>query len=160
VSTPDSIHTSLLLPVIPRLTVVPRPVSTRERINSAVNQLPPAVVVAAGLMAIQTVAFLAGRLLAVNLSYDVFIDSTETARAFGALSFLSIVVILGALILGHRSLITLASGDRVALLVTAITLAVAYLHLVLWFTRVLTAATAAASLQSSAMFMPSIFWWG
>jgi hypothetical protein len=160
VSTPDSVHQSVLLPVVPRLTVVPRPVPTSERVRAVVRDMPPAVVAAAGLMAIQTVAFLAGRLLAVNLTYDMFIDSTETARVLGALSFLSIIVIVGAIAFGHRGLHAIPDTERLTRQVTAIVLGVGYLHLILWITRVITAAIATASVQSSAMLMPNIFWWG
>ena len=159
-STPDSIHTSVLLPVLPRLSVVPRPVSTTERFRTVLSELPPAVVGAAGLMAIQTVGFLAGRLLAVNLTYDVFIDSTDTARVLGAVSFLSIIVIVGAIALGHRGLRAIPDTERLTRQVTAIVLGVAYLHLILWVTRMITAAVATASAQSSAMLMPNVFWWG
>jgi hypothetical protein len=37
---------------------------------------------------------------------------------------------------------------------------VAYLHLVLWVTRVIAAAMASAEAQSAAMLMPNVFWWG
>jgi hypothetical protein len=150
----------MLVPVIPRLTVVPRPVSTRERAGQVLRELPVPVVVAAGLMAIQTVAFLAGRLLAVNLNYDVFIDSTETARALGIVSFMSIVVIAGAITMGHRGLRLLPQSQRVQRQLTAIVLGVAYLHLILWLTRVASAAVVASTVQSSALLMPSVFWWG
>lgn len=159
-STPDSIPTSVLLPVVPRLTVVPRPLSSTQRLRAAVAELPPAVVAAAGLMAIQTVAFFAGRLLAVNLSYDLFIDSTETARVLGSISFLSIVVIAGAIALGHRGLRAIPDSHRFTRQLTAIVLGAAYLHLILWVTRVASAAIAAASVQSGAMLMPNVFWWG
>lgn len=159
-STPDSVHSPLLVPVVRRLTVVPRPVSPRERATRALQSLPATVVLAAGLMAIQTVAFLAGRLLAVNLTYDVFIDSTETARALGIISFLSIVVIATAIVLGHRGLRSLRDSERLARQVTAVVLGVAYLHLILWVTRVATAAIASATVQSSALLMPNVFWWG
>ena len=150
----------MLLPVVPRLTVVPRPVSTTHSVRAVVRDLPPAVVAAAGLMAIQTVAFLAGRLLAVNLTYDMFIDSTETARVLGAVSFLSIIVIVGAIAFGHRGLRAIPDTERLTRQVTALVLGVGYLHLILWITRVITAVIATASVQSSAMLMPNIFWWG
>ena len=159
-STPDSVHSTALLPVVPRLTVVPRPVSTRERVSAALESLPPVVVAAAGLMAIQTIAFFAGRLLAVNLSYDIFVDSTEIARALGAVSFLSVVAIAAAIALGHRGLRAIPDSQRLTRQATAVVLGVAYLHLILWITRVMAAAIAASSVQSSALLMPNVFWWG
>jgi hypothetical protein len=150
----------VLLPVIPRLTVVPRPASTRARFDAVARELPPAVVLAAGLMAIQTVAFVAGRVLAVNLTYDVYIDSTETARALGAISFLSVLAITAAIALGHRGLRGIPDSHGLTRQVTAIVLGAAYLHLILWVTRVLAAAVASAGAESSAMLMPNVFWWG
>jgi hypothetical protein len=149
-----------VLPARPRLSIVPRPVSTRVRVNAALSALPATVVAAAGLVVIQTVAFVAGRVLAVNLVYDRFIDSTETARLLGAVSFLSIVVIAAAIALGHRGLRSIPDSERLSRQVTAIVLGAAYLHLVLWVTRVLAASVAASSVQSSALLMPNVFWWG
>ncbi|MGN6502719.1 MAG: hypothetical protein ACTHKX_07435 [Pseudolysinimonas sp.] len=159
-STPDSVHAPVLLPVAPRLTVVPRPVSSWDRARQVLAQLPPAVVAATGLMAIQTVAFFAGRLLAVSLTYDFFVDSTGTARVLGAVSFLSIVVIASAIALGHRGMRVIPESQRITRHVTAIVLGVSYLHLILWVTRVVAASIASAEAQSAALLMPNIFWWG
>ncbi|CAN5461128.1 hypothetical protein BH09ACT4_BH09ACT4_04010 [soil metagenome] len=150
----------MLLPAVPHLTVVPRPVSTSTRLRAALAELPLPVVAAGGLIAIQSVAFFAGRLLAVSLNYDRFVDSTETARALGAVSFLSIVVIATAIALGHRGIRGIPDTDRLARHVTAIVLGAAYLHLILWVTRVVAAALAVASVDSTAMFMPNVFLWG
>ncbi|MCU1418032.1 MAG: hypothetical protein JWP32_2206 [Schumannella sp.] len=150
----------MLLPALPRLTVVPRPVSTRARFDTAVRELPPAVVLAAGLMAIQTVAFVAGRVLAVNLSYDVYVDTTELARALGTVSFLSILSISAAIALGQAGLRRIDDNDRLSRQVASIVLAVAYLHLILWVTRVVAAAVAASSVETSTALMPNVFWWG
>jgi hypothetical protein len=150
----------VLLPAPPRLTVVPRPQSSWERMRRVLAGLPPAVVAATGLMAIQTAGFFAGRLLAVSLSYDFYVDSSDTVRVFGTLSFLSIVVIAGAIALGHRGMRAIPESERITRHVTAIALGVAYLHLVLWVTRVIAAAMASAEAQSAAMLMPNVFWWG
>ena len=159
-STPDSVHPSIALPALPRLRAVPRPVSTRGRVNAALADLPPAVLAAAGLMAIQTVAFFAGRVLAVQLSSLMFIDSTETARLLGSVSFLSIIVIASAIVLGHRALPRIPESERMTRQLTAIVLGAAYLHLILWGTRVVAAALASSTFGSSAMFTANVFWWG
>jgi hypothetical protein len=150
----------VLLPAVPRLTVVPRPVSSLDRARTVLSELPTAVVVAGGLMAIETVAFLAGRLLAVNLNYDMFVDSTSIARVLGVVSFLSILVIAAAIALGHRGLRLIPDSQRITRHVTAIVLGVAYLHLILWITRVIAAAIASSEAQSAALLMPNVFWWG
>ena len=159
-STPDSVPSVVALSPAPRLTIVPRPQSALRRFSEAINGLPPIVVAAAGLMAIQTAAFLAGRLLAVNLMYDVFIDSTETARVLGGISFFSIVPIAAAILLGRRALASVAEGRRPARQVTIVVLGIAYLHLLLWTTRVLTAAIAVQAQGSLTTFLPNVFWWG
>ena len=159
-STPDSVHPSVVLPVLPRLTVVPSPLPATRRARALLATLPPAVVAAAGLMMIQTIAFFAGRLLAVSLNFDVFIDSTETARMLGSVSFLSIVTIAGAIVLGHRGLDAIPESRRATRHLTAIVLGIAYLHLILWVTRVVAAAVAASSMGSSALFTANVFWWG
>ncbi len=42
----------------------------------------------------------------------------------------------------------------------AIVTGAAYLHLILWVTRVIAAAFAVASGGSSGHFLPNVFWWG
>ena len=42
----------------------------------------------------------------------------------------------------------------------AIAAGAAYLHLILWGTRVIAAAFAASSAGSGAQFLPNVFWWG
>jgi hypothetical protein len=153
-STPDSVHPAVLLPAIPRLTV------SSSRLSRAIASAPPALVAAAGLVLIQTVAFFGSRVLAVSLTYDFFIDSTPTAMALGSLSFLSIVLISSAILLGHAAL----RGTRGAAVglrqVAAIATAAAYLHLILWATRVVAASFATASGGAASMFLPNMFWWG
>jgi hypothetical protein len=144
----------------PVLTVVPRPVSTRANIKAELEQLPPTALAAAGLVMVQSVALIAGRVLAVNLNYDLYVDSTETARALGAVSFMSIVAIVAAMLLGHRGLRGIPASRPMSRHVTTIVLGVAYLHLVLWCTRVISASVAVASVSSCAQFLPNIFWWG
>ncbi|MBX3194235.1 MAG: hypothetical protein KF727_03940 [Microbacteriaceae bacterium] len=158
-SSPGSALPVGLRPVAPALTVVPRPVSSWRRFVLAVEALPPAAVASAGIVAIVTVAFIAGRILAVNLTFLHFIDTTETARMMGSVSFLSIVAIAAAILTGHRGLRALRASERVGRYATTAVLGVAYLHLVLWTTRVLTASIATAS-TTSALFMPNLFWWG
>ncbi|MEZ5191016.1 MAG: hypothetical protein R2717_09455 [Schumannella sp.] len=158
-SSPGSAVPVGLHPVAPALSVVPRPVSSWRRFVLAVEALPPAAIASTGIVTIVTVAFVAGRMLAVNLTFLHYIDTTETARTMGAVSFMSIVAIAAAIITGHRGLRSLRDSERVARHATTVVLGVAYLHLVLWTTRVLTASIATAS-SSSAMFMPNLFWWG
>ena len=144
-STPDSVHPAVLLPVIPRLSVVPsRPVAERS------PSVPPALVATAGLVVIQTVAFFGSRILAVSLSYDFFVDSTPTATALGALSFLSIVVIASAIVLGHAALRASRDSSVWMRQAAAIAAGAAYLHLILWGTRVIAAAFAASSAGTGA----------
>ena len=158
-STPDSVHPVVLLPVIPRLTLTP----TRTRsagLSQSIASLPPTLVVTAGLVAIQSVAFFGGRILAVSLSYDFYVDSTPTATALGALSFLSIVVVSSAIVLGNAAL-RAARGYTVWMRqAAAIVTGAAYLHLILWVTRVAAAAFAVSSGGSSGLFLPNVFWWG
>ena len=78
----------------------------------------------------------------------------------GTVSFLSIVLIAGAIVLGHRGLRAVPESRRATRHITAIVLGVAYLHLILWVTRVAAAALAASSLGSSALFTANVFWWG
>jgi hypothetical protein len=146
-STPDSAHRFMLLPAVPRLSLV----------QDAVATLPVTVVAAAGLVAIQTAAFFAGRVLAVSMSYDFYIDSTETARALGAVSFMSIVAIAATIALGYRAL---RRTSGLARQVAGIALGAGAVHLVLWLARVVGAALAASTSGSSSAFLPSIFWWG
>lgn len=107
-----------------------------------------------------SVAFVAGRVLAVNLNYDIFVDTTELARMLGSISFLSIVAIVAAMLLGHRGLRSIPEGRHLSRHVMNVVLGVAYLHVILWFTRVISASIAVAEIQSSALFMPNVFWWG
>ncbi len=153
-STPDSVHPAVLLPVIPRLSLVPAPVAGR------LASLPPALVATAGLVAIQTVAFFGSRILAVSLSYDFYVDSRPTATALGAVSFMSIVLIASAIVLGHAGLRATAGSSVWMRQVAAIAAGAAYLHLILWITRVIAGAFAASSAGSGAQFLPSVFWWG
>jgi hypothetical protein len=151
-STPDSVHSAVLLPTIPRLSVTP------SRLSLA--NLSPAFVAAGGLVAIQTVAFFGSRMLAVSLTYDLFIDSTPRATTLGALSFLSIILIATAIVLGHAALRAVQGSSIVMRQAAAIVAGAAYLHLILWGTRVIAAAFAASSGGSSALFLPNVFWWG
>ena len=159
-STPDSVQSSLVLPVIPRLTVVPRPVSQFETLRKGLVRLNPRVVTAAGLIAIETVAFFSGRVLAANLNTLMYIDTALEARIFGTLSFLSIVLIAVVIVLGHLALRTMPASERASRTLATVVLGAAYLHLVMWVTRVAAAAVATSALGSSAMFLPNVFWWG
>lgn len=153
-STPDSVHPAVLLPVIPRLSVAP------SRLSRVLATASPALVAAAGLVAIQTVAFFSSRILAVSLTYDFFVDSEPTARALGAVSFLSIVLISSAIVLGHAALRASLGSSIWMRQAAAITVGLAYLHLILWGTRVIAATFAASSAGSGAAFLPNLFWWG
>jgi hypothetical protein len=145
---------AVLLPVIPRLTVRP------SRLSRALASASPALVATAGLVLIQTVALISSRILAVELTYDYFIDSTTTATVFGALSFLSIVLVSSAIVLGHAGLRASRESSVWMRQAAAIAAGAAYLHLILWGTRVIAAAFAASNAGSGAAFLPSIFWWG
>jgi hypothetical protein len=153
-STPDSVHPAVLFPVIPRLSV------RSTRLSRALASMPPALVAAAGIVVIQTVALFGSRILAVELSYNFFIDSRGTATALGALSFLSIVVISSAIVLGHAALRATQESSVWMRQVAAIATGAAYLLLILWGTRVIAAAFAASSAGSGAHFLPNVFWWG
>jgi hypothetical protein len=159
-SSPGSALPAVLRPVAPVLTVVPRPATFFARLRAALEELPPAALAAVGLVIVLSVAFVSGRVLAVNLNYDIFVDSTELARALGSVSFLSIVAIAAAVLLGHRSLGAIPGDRHLSRHIMTVVLGVAYLHVILWFTRVLSASVAAASVQSSSLFMPNVFWWG
>jgi hypothetical protein len=159
-SAPGSALPGVVRPVAPVLTVVPRPATSYARARSALEQLPPAALASAGLVVVLSVAFVAGRLLAVNLSYDIYVDTTELARALGSVSFLSIVAIVAAMLLGHRGLALIPERRRLSRHIMTVVLGVAYLHMILWFTRVITASIAVTEIQSSALFMPNVFWWG
>jgi hypothetical protein len=156
-SSPDSVQPVALRPA---LTVVPPPPSARVRVRAALEQLPPAALGSIGLVVIMSVAFVAGRVLSVNLAYDTFVDSTETARTLGAVSFLSIVAIAAAIGFGHRGLRAIPASQTLSRHVATAVLGVAYLHLVLWFTRAVSASVAAASMDSASAFLPNVFWWG
>jgi hypothetical protein len=156
-SSPDSVQPVALRPV---LTVVPPPPSARVRVRAALEQLPPAALGAIGIVAVMSVAFVAGRVLAVNLRYDLYIDSTETARALGAVSFLSIVAIAAAIGFGHRGLRAIPASQSLSRHVATVALGVAYLHLLLWCTRAISASVASTSVQSASAFLPNVFWWG
>jgi hypothetical protein len=153
-STPDSVHPAVLFPVIPRLSVRP------TRLSRTLASMPPTLVATTGLVVIATVSFFASRILAVELTYDFFIDSTPTATALGALSFLSIVLISTAIVLGHAALRATRDSNVWMRQVAAIAAGAAYLHLILWGTRVVAAAFAASSAGSGAHFLPNVFWWG
>ncbi|MEO5920727.1 MAG: hypothetical protein ABIQ01_06245 [Pseudolysinimonas sp.] len=153
-STPDSVHPAALLPVIPRLTLAP------TRLSLSVASLPPALLATAGLVVIQTVAFFGSRILAVSLTYDFFVDSTPTATVLGGLSFMSIVLISSAIVLGHAALRASRDSGVWMRQAAAIATGAAYLHLILWTTRVVAAAFAASSAGSGARFLPNVFWWG
>ena len=159
-STPDSVPSAVLLPVIPRLSLVPTRTSRFTAMSRSLETLPPALVAAAGLVAIQTVAFFGSRVLAVSLTYDFYIDSTPTATVLGAMSFLSIVLVASAIVLAHTALRAAQSSSVVTRQVAAIVAGAAYLHLILWGTRAVAAAFAASSAGSSALFLPNVFWWG
>ena len=143
-----------------RSTLSARPLPERARFMVAVHSMPMSAVAAAGIVAVVTVAFVSGRVLAVNLRFDIFVDSTEIARALGAVSFLSIAAIVAAILLGRRALDSLRDSERLARHVTTLVVGVAYLHLVLWGTRTIAASVAAASAASPAEFLPALFWWG
>lgn len=159
-STPDSVHSPVVLPVIPRLTVVPRPLSSTERLRDTVQSLPPSLVVAAGLTAILTVGAFSGKMLAVNLSTLMFIDTRPSAELLGSISFLSVIVIALLIGLTQRVFRQAPAAQRLTRQVAAVVLALGYLHLLLWFTRAAAAAVAAAASGSLVAFMPSVFWWG
>jgi hypothetical protein len=146
--------------VVPRLTIVPRPLTPRETFRAEFAKLPLPVVAGAGAVLILTVWTFSSKLLAVNLSSLMFIDTSATARMLGSISFLSIVVIAGTIAGLHRALRTSAGGERVARQVTVVALAGAYLHLVLWFSSFVAAAMTSAITGSLASIMPSMFWWG
>jgi len=124
------------------------------------TKLDPSVLLGAGVVIILTVATFSAKLLAVNLSTLMFIDTTEVARFLGSISFMSIALIATAITVLHRSLRRLPLSDGLSRQVGVIALAVAYLHLVLWFSRLIAAAMASASNGTLAAFMPSVFWWG
>ena len=144
-STPDSVLSSVLLPTAPRLTVVPAPVPRSVGLSRSLAALPPVLVATAGLVVIQTVALFASRILAVELSYDYFIDSTVTATALGAVSFLSIVLVSSAIVLGHAALRATRESSVWMRQAAAIAAGAAYLHLILWGMRVIAGAFAASS---------------
>ncbi len=158
-STPDSVQPAVLLPVIPRLSLAPSRTS-RTTLSQSLARLPQALVATAGLVAILTVALICGRLLAVSLNYNFFIDPVPMATALGAVSFLSIVVVSSAIVLGHAALrATQDSGIRIRQ-AAAIVTGAAYLHLILWATRAIAAAFAVSNGGSSGLFLPNVFWWG
>ena len=158
-SAPDSIP-SVVLPSVPRLTVVPRPVSQRDAFRAAVARLAPSVVAAAGAVLILTVATFSSKLVAVELSSLMFVDTSGSARFLGTVSFLSIVLIAAAIALLRRGLRATPAADRIGRTVATVALAGAYLHLVLWFSRAVAALMASGADGSLAAFMPNVFWWG
>ncbi len=158
-STPDSVHPAVLLPVIPRLTLAPSRTS-RTALSQSIASLPPALVATAGLVLIQTVAVFGSRLLAVSLTYDFFVDSTPTATALGAVSFLSIVLVSSAIVLGHAALRGSSGSSVWVRQAAAIVTGAAYLHLILWATRIIAAGFAVSSGGSSGLFLANVFWWG
>jgi hypothetical protein len=159
-STPDSVHPAVLLPVLPRLTIAPARGSRSAGWSQSIASLPPALIATTGLVVIQTVAFFGSRLLAVSLSYDFYVDSTPTATALGAVSFLSIVVVSSAIVLGHAALRASQGSSIWMRQAAAIVTGAAYLHLILWVTRVIAAAFAVSNGGSSGLFLPNVFWWG
>ena len=108
-STPDSVHPAVLLPVIPRLTIAPARTS-HFALSQSIASLPPALVATAGLVLIQTVAFFGSRILAVSLSYRLLRRFDPDGDGLGALSFLSIILVSSAIVLGHASLRTARSS--------------------------------------------------
>ncbi|MGE3194330.1 MAG: hypothetical protein AB7K08_12780 [Microbacteriaceae bacterium] len=158
-SAPDSIP-SVVLPSVPRLTVVPRPVSQRDAFRAAVASLAPSVVAGAGAVLILTVAAFSSKLVAVNLSSLMFIDTSGPARFLGTISFMSIVLIVAAIALLRRGLRATPAADRIGRTVAIVALAGAYLHLLLWFGRVLAGLMASSANGSLATFIPYVFWWG
>jgi hypothetical protein len=159
VSAPDSVP-AVALPSVPRLTVVPRPVSQRDAFRAALAGLAPSVVAGAGAVIILTVATFSSKLVAVNLSSLMFIDTSGSARFLGTISFLSIVLIAAAIALLQRGLRATPVADRLGRTVAIVALAGAYLHLVLWISRALAGLLASAANGSLATFMPNVFWWG
>jgi hypothetical protein len=153
-STPDSVHPILPFPLIAR--AAPRAPGALASLEA----LPPVLVAAAGLVILQTVAFVSTRLLAVSYASTLFTDTSSTEIMLGAVSFMSIVVVAGALVLGHRALRASAGGSAIVSQVAAIVLGAAYLHLILWTTRIVAAAFAAKNAGASAAFLSNVFWWG
>jgi hypothetical protein len=153
-STPDSAHPVLLLPRISR--VAPR----SSGALASLEAFPPVLVAAAGLVILQTVAFVSTRLLAVSYSSTLYTDTSSTEIVLGAISFMSIVVVAGALVLGHRALRTTEAAPAAVRQMAAIVLGAAYLHLIIWGTRVIAAAFAASSAGASGAFLRNVFWWG
>jgi hypothetical protein len=142
------------------LTVVPRQVSSREAMRTTLEQLSPAVLLGAGIVVMLTVGTFSAKLLAVNLSTLMFTDTTGSARLIGSVSFMSIVLIAAAIALLSRALRSLPATERISRQVAIVALALGYLHLVLWLSRLIAAAMTSASTGSLAAFMPSVFWWG
>lgn len=159
-STPDSVHISVALPVLPRLTVVPQPASSMARLRDAIESIRPSVLIAAGLTAILSVGTFSGKLLAVNLSTLLLTDHTETARLLGSISFMSIVAIVASIGLSRRAMRAIPSTDRLSRQVAMVVFALAYLHLMLWFGRVAAAVISSAAAGSLVGFTQNIFWWG
>jgi hypothetical protein len=153
-STPDSVHPVLLLPRIPRS------VAHRTGALASLEALPPVLVASAGLVILQTVSFISTRMLAVSYSSTLYTDTRSTEIVLGAISFMSIVLVAGALVLGHRALEATEDSSVVSRQVAAIVLGAAYLHLIIWGTRIVAAAFAASSSGASGAFLPNVFWWG
>ncbi|MEO8263521.1 MAG: hypothetical protein ABI566_13220 [Pseudolysinimonas sp.] len=159
-STPDSVSSSFAVPLVPRLTVVPRPLSQREVLRTTLERLAPSVLLGAGMVIILTVGTFSAKLVAVNLSTLMYVDTTESARLLGSLSFMSIATIALAIAVLHRSLAGLPLTDRLSRQVGVVALAVAYLHLLLWLSRFIAAAMTSVSSGTLSAFMPNVFWWG
>ena len=153
-STPDSVHPVLLLPRIPLS------VARRRGALASLEALPPVLIGSAGLVILQTVAFISTRLLAVSFSSTLYTDTRSTEIVLGAISFMSIVVVAAALVLGHRALQAPDGASAAVRQVAPIVLGAAYLHLILWGTRIIAAAFAASSAGASGAFLANVFWWG
>ena len=153
-STPDSVHPVLPFPRISR--AAPRSPGALASLEA----LPPVLVAAAGLVILQTVAFVSTRLLAVSYNSTLFTDTRSTEIVLGAISFMSILVVAGALVLGHRALRASGGDSAVVHQVAAIVLGAAYLHLILWTTRIVAAAFAASNAGANSAFLSNVFWWG
>ena len=156
-SAPDSAH-PISHAAVPRPLWRSRPSHTSAPWRVALADLTPPVVLAAGLVMMVTAGMFAGKLVAVTLSSLMFVDTTSSARLLGSVSFLAIVPIAATIAVLHRALRILPGSERVTRHVAVFVLALGYLHLVFWLSRVMAAAM--ASTGSPSAFMPNMFWWG
>jgi hypothetical protein len=73
---------------------------------------------------------------------------------------MTIVLIAGAIAGLHRVLRATPAVSTIERQVAIVALAAAYLHLILWFSRLVAAAMTSAATGSLAGVMPNKFWWG